>query len=160
MNIRSLLSFEVSSERSSGYIVFLPPKGLGFLARSRVRFPVRAPTGYSGVTVELPQPHGGTLRPFKPGQSGNPSGRPKGAAKAFREAMPDPTLAAQGLLELAQDPDVRPADRISAWNSLLDRGYGKAASFAAIEGADPLEQDEVAAEIRSIAAQLEADRAA
>jgi cytochrome c1 len=97
---------------------------------------------------------------FKPGQSGNPGGRPKGAAKAFREAMPDPTLAARGLLELAQDPDVRPADRISAWNSLLDRGYGKAASFAAIEGADPLEQDEVAAEIRSIAAQLEADRAA
>jgi hypothetical protein len=92
--------------------------------------------------------------------SPNPGGRPKGAAKAFREAMPDPTLAARGLLELAQDPDVRPADRISAWNSLLDRGYGKAASFAAIEGADPLEQDEVAAEIRSIAAQLEADRAA
>jgi hypothetical protein len=74
--------------------------------------------------------------------------------------MPDPTLAALGLLELAQNPDVRPADRIAAWNSLLDRGYGKAASFAAIEGADPLEQDEVAAEIRSIAAQLEADRAA
>lgn len=97
---------------------------------------------------------------FKPGQSGNPGGRPKGAAKAFREALPDPTLAALGLLELAQDPDVRPADRISAWNSLLDRGYGKAASFAAIEGADPLEQDEVAAEIRAIAAQLEADRAA
>ena len=31
---------------------------------------------------------------------------------------------------------------------LLDRGWGKAPAFASIEGADPLEQDEVAAEIR------------
>ena len=97
---------------------------------------------------------------FKPGQSGNPSGRPKGIAKAFREALADPTEAALGLLELARDERVRPADRISAWNALLDRGYGKAASFAAIEGADPLEQDEVAAEIAQIAQQLEKDRAA
>lgn len=27
---------------------------------------------------KIPQPHGGALKPFKPGQSGNPSGLPKG----------------------------------------------------------------------------------
>lgn len=32
-----------------------------------------------GEVVPIPQPHGGALTPFQPGQSGNPAGKPKGA---------------------------------------------------------------------------------
>lgn len=97
---------------------------------------------------------------FQPGQSGNPSGRPKGIAKAFRETLKDPGEAAAGLLEIARGevPGVKPGERIAAWRELLDRGYGKAASFAAIEGADPLDLDDVAREIHAIADQLAARR--
>ena len=65
--------------------------------------------------------------------------------------------AAQGLLEIARTAK-RDADRIAAWKELLDRGWGKAPAFASIEGADPLEHDEVAQEIRAIAEQLERER--
>lgn len=110
-------------------------------------------TGNKGGRVE-------NLRPWKPGQSGNPSGRPKGIARAFREVA-TPEEAAQGLREIATSTDshVRPQDRIAAWRELMDRGYGRAASFAAIEGADPLELDAVAAEITAIADELRARRA-
>ena len=50
---------------------------------------------------------------------------------------------------------VRPADQIRAAELLLAYGWGKPAAFSPIGGADPLEHDEVAAEIRSIAEALE-----
>ena len=79
-------------------------------------------------------------------------------ARAFRDALGgSPAEAAQGLLEIARNAK-RDADRITAWRELLDRGWGKAPAFASIEGADPLEHDEVAAEIRSIAKALEQER--
>lgn len=113
--------------------------------------------GNSGLTAVRRIPEG---RRFQPGQSGNPNGRPKGIAKAFREALQDPTEAAFGLLEIARDEHTRPSDRIAAWRELLDRGYGKAPGFANIEGADPLEQDDLAAEIRTLADALKAERPA
>ena len=69
-----------------------------------------------------------------------------------------PLLLAQVLLEIALDPKARDRDRITATSELLDRGWGKAPAYASIEGTDPLEMDEVAAEIRSIAEQLRAER--
>ena len=71
------------------------------------------------------------LRPWKPGQSGRPGGRPKGVAKAVREVCGgSPLHLAHGLLEIAEDPKVRPRDRIAAYSELLDRGWGKASAFA------------------------------
>jgi hypothetical protein len=74
-------------------------------------------------------------------------------------------MLAEGLLAIARGEGlhgkpVREADRIRAAELLLAYGWGKPPEFAAIEGADPLEQDEVAAEIRSIADQLRAERRA
>ena len=99
-----------------------------------------------------------------PGKSGNPSGRPKGIAKAVREACGgDPTMLVEGLLAIAAGEGAggkpaRVADQIRAHELLLAYGWGKPATFVPIEGVDPLEHDEVAAEIRAIAEQLERGR--
>lgn len=58
------------------------------------------------------------------------------------------------LLSVAEDPRAKPAERIAAVRELLDRGYGKAPAFAAIEGQDPLELGAIAQEIQSIADEL------
>jgi hypothetical protein len=98
---------------------------------------------------------------FKPGQSGNPGGRPKGLAKTIRARYNDSPLELVEMLDaVARDPDVRPADRIQAVRALIEHGWGKAASFAAIEGTDPLEMGDVEAEIRRIADELAAARSA
>ena len=70
-----------------------------------------------------------------------------------------PEEAASGLLEIARTAK-RDADRIAAWRELLDRGYGKAPAFVSIEGQDPLELDEISAEIKSIVDQLRSPREA
>ena len=44
----------------------------------------------------------------------------------------------------------REANRIRAYELLLAYGWGKPVAFVPIEGADPLDHDEVAAEIRSV----------
>jgi hypothetical protein len=69
-----------------------------------------------------------------------------------------PLEAADALLVIARTAK-READRLAAWRELLDRGWGRAASFAAVEGADPLELDAVAAEITQLADELRARRA-
>ncbi len=95
-----------------------------------------------------------------PGQSGNPSGRPKGIASTVRRACGgDPETLIQTLLAIARGESTngkpaRPADQIRAAELVLAYGWGKPAAFVPIEGADPLELDEVAAEIRQIAEQL------
>jgi hypothetical protein len=101
----------------------------------------------------------GTVRqigkPFQPGRSGNPGGRPKGVARAVRDACGgSPERLVQGLLEIAEDPKVRPRDRIAAYHEILNRGWGRAPAYANIEGADPLEQDEIAEAISGLVDEL------
>ena len=61
------------------------------------------------------------LTPYKPGQSGNPSGRPK-LPDAFKENGPE---ALEKLIGLMDDPDHRIALR--ATETVIDRIYGKPA---------------------------------
>jgi hypothetical protein len=69
-----------------------------------------------------------------------------------------PSVLPQGLLQIAEDPKARDRDRIAALSELLDRGWGKAPTFANIEGEDPLGMEDVAAEIQAIANELGAQR--
>ena len=84
------------------------------------------------------------LSPWKPGQSGNPSGRPRGTRdlaayvlettdggkelvgallSIARGAMPN--VAAQEGSRPRKDQQVRPADQLKAIEMLLDRGFGR-----------------------------------
>lgn len=94
-------------------------------------------------------------RPFKPGQSGNPNGRPKKIARRVQELVGnDPERLINVLLSIAEDSDAKPADRISATRDLLDRGYGKAPSHAPLEGQDPLELDDIERTIERVVDEL------
>ncbi len=84
------------------------------------------------------------LSPWQPGQSGNPSGRPRGTrdlagyvlettdggkelvdtlVSITKGAMPN--LAVQKGSRPRKDQQVRPADQLKAIEMLLDRGFGR-----------------------------------
>ena len=84
------------------------------------------------------------LSPWKPGQSGNPSGRPKGtrdltgyvlettdSGKELVDALVSiaggvmPNVPAQEGSRPRKDQQVRPADQLNAIEMLLDRGFGR-----------------------------------
>ena len=62
---------------------------------------------------------------FRPGQSGNPNGRPKVVADVQNAAREHSTEAIKTLSDIMNNPKAPPAARISAACALLDRGYGK-----------------------------------
>ena len=73
-------------------------------------------------------------KPFKKGQSGNPGGRPKVIAEVKELARAHTAEAIETLVSIMTNLKSAPAARVSAANSLLDRGYGKPPQHISGEG--------------------------
>jgi hypothetical protein len=100
---------------------------------------------FSGFTMTTANNKNINLSPWKPGQNGNPSGRPKGTRDLAGYALETtdggkelvdalvvsiargvmPNVAAQEGSRLRKDQQVRPADQLKAIEMLLDRGFGR-----------------------------------
>ena len=113
----------------------------------------RAASGNSEGTVARSSGGTANLKPWKPGQSGNPQGRPKGIAAVVKDRV-EPSELVDILLDAARDPRAKVSERIAAVRELADRGWGKAPAFAAIE------LSAIAAEVQLIADELAARRKA
>lgn len=71
---------------------------------------------------------------FQPGQSGNPSGRPKENARVKELARQWTEDAIQTLASVMNDSEAKPGERCAAASALLDRAWGKPAQ---VVGGDP-----------------------
>ncbi len=97
---------------------------------------------------------GVTGKGFKPGQSGNPGGRKMGLAAQARAGIKDnPKELLDILLDVARNPKERGSERRACIAEYLDRAYGKSATFAPIDGEDPLDLTELA-QIRTVVDEL------
>jgi hypothetical protein len=98
------------------------------------------------------------LRPFKPGQSGNPGGRTK-AQIDVRTAAREYTQEAIDTLVLIMR-NGKPSEAAMAANSLLDRGWGKPKQSVEVTEADqgPLQIEDVRARnialVQAVAARI------
>jgi hypothetical protein len=63
--------------------------------------------------------------PFKPGQSGNPGGMPKGYMDVKQAAREHTADAIKVLVNIMHDSGAQPSARVAAAIHLLDRGFGK-----------------------------------
>jgi hypothetical protein len=76
------------------------------------------------------------LRPFEPGQSGNPGGRPKVIAEVRDLARAYTVEAIEALAGITRDLDASAPARVAAATALLDRAWGKAPQAITGEGGE------------------------
>src|SRR5918993_3158179 len=73
---------------------------------------------------------------FKPGESGNPRGRPKRDAEVAEMARVHTAEALETLAEVMRDAKAPASARVMAANAILDRGHGKAPMHLTTERLD------------------------
>lgn len=72
-------------------------------------------------------------KPFKPGQSGNPKGRPR-VDENLRELAKSHSLEAlEKLVAVMRSPKASNREVIAAASAILDRGYGRPAQAVTVE---------------------------
>jgi CRP-like cAMP-binding protein len=96
----------------------------------------------------------GRGRPFQPGQSGNPAGRPRVVGEIRDLARAKGPAALEILMAIAEDADKPAAARVAAATALLDRGYGRPAQ----DGEEKAET--IGSQVGALLAELERDRKA
>lgn len=72
------------------------------------------------------QPDACRARGFKKGTSGNPAGRPPINREVEALAKSYTVEAIEQLVGIGRDEKVNGSARVNAWNSILDRGWGRA----------------------------------
>lgn len=82
----------------------------------------------------MANPTGKGLKPYQPGQSGNPGGRPKGLMPLIREMTADGVELVDFHLAMMRDPKNVPTDRLRAAQWLTERGFGKAVERVEVSG--------------------------
>jgi len=92
--------------------------------RRRAAAPSSWSTRSSGNSVKY-----SGLRPWRPGQSGNPNERPKGRSEVTRLALTNCPKAILKLVAIMEDPNVSAPEQIRAAEAILDRGLGKVVEF-------------------------------
>lgn len=94
----------------------------------------------------------GPGRPFVPGQSGNPSGRPKGFGALVREGTKNGQELVDKAVKILRSKKSTARDVLEAIKWLADRGWGKALQPTEPEDGAPLTQhmtdDELVALVR------------
>jgi hypothetical protein len=87
------------------------------------------------------------LKPWKAGQSGNPSGRSKDVVELMRLARKKCTKAINVCVEILEDQSVPAVVRLDAAKILLERGMGKPPQPIALEESPQASIDEAARRI-------------
>jgi Family of unknown function (DUF5681) len=75
----------------------------------------------------------GPGRPFAPGVSGNPGGRPKGLVRRIREETGDGAELVDYMLSVFRGGHESTKTRVDAATWLADRGFGKPTQTQAVE---------------------------
>ena len=112
-------------------------------------------SGFQGVRKAAAANSGETApawprgRPFRKGQSGNPSGRPRRDHDIGQLARSHTAAAVETLVLIMRSPSTPASSRVMAASALLDRGWGKAPRSIAVDQKDSF-SDQFEAFIREL----------
>jgi hypothetical protein len=93
-------------------------------------------------------------RLFAPGQSGNPGGRPRVPDDVKQLARGYTREAIETAAEIMRNPEETGTARMSAINTILDRGWGKAPQHVTVDSLEGMSDAELRAELAAAIAEV------